>query len=218
MDPVKLVKQDHRTVKALFRRFDTSSKRADRQKLGEEIIEELSVHTAIEEQLLYPALRARTEALVPIVLNLLEEHHAAKLLLAELDAMKADEERYAAKMHVVQESVEQHIEQEEHEVLPRLGELFEPDELEAMGDAMLAMKALAPNHPHPDAPDTPEDGMFAAMLAKLSDTGKDLVRKLMDSDSAEGHREVKRRARTTIAAQAKRSRRGARPGRGAAAH
>jgi hypothetical protein len=54
------------------------------------------------------------------VLNALEEHHAVKLILAELDKMNADHERYAAKMHVVKESVQMHIEEEEARVLPRL--------------------------------------------------------------------------------------------------
>src|SRR5437016_5652566 len=112
MDPVKLIKQDHRTVKGLFRKFEAASKRPERQKLAEEIIEELSVHAAIEEQLLYPMLRARDERIEESVLNALEEHHAMKLVLAELDDMDIDEERYCAKMHVVQESVESHIEEE----------------------------------------------------------------------------------------------------------
>src|SRR5687768_10958232 len=103
MDPVKLIKQDHRTVKKLFRSFERATRRADKQRIAEEIIEELSVHATIEEQLLYPLLRRGEERLEEPVLNALEEHHAAKLILAELDKMDADDERFAAKMHVVRE-------------------------------------------------------------------------------------------------------------------
>jgi hemerythrin superfamily protein len=220
MHPVKLIKQDHRTVKALFRKFENASRRSEKQKIGQEIIEELSVHAAIEEQLLYPALRARDKRLEQAALNALEEHHAVKMVLLELDKMKVDDERYDAKMHVVQESVEMHIEEEESELLPRLDNLFETEELQAMADAIVAMKKMAPNHPHPAAPDTPPGNMLASMLAKLSDTSKDVIRKMIDTDKAEGHRRVKRRASATSAAAiaAKRSRRGNGKTRGATAH
>jgi hemerythrin superfamily protein len=199
MNPVKLLKQDHRTVKGLFRRFEAASRKSERQKLGQEIIEELSVHAAIEEQLVYPALRARDKRMEESTLNALEEHHAMKLTLLELDKMDADDERYGAKMHVVQESVNMHIEEEEGELLPRLEALFDREELSAMADAIVAMKHVAPNHPHPAAPDTPPGNALAAMFAKLSDASKDVIRKLTDSDRAEGHRRVRRRAAASTA-------------------
>src|SRR5262245_31657397 len=125
MHPVQLIKRDHRTVKGLFRKFEKTDRRAERQKLGQEIIEELSIHAAIEEQLVYPALRARDQRLDDSVLDALEEHHAVKLVLAELDNMTTEDERYAAKMHVVQEAVEMHIEEEEKKLLPRFGVIFD---------------------------------------------------------------------------------------------
>lgn len=215
MDPVKLIKQDHRMVKALFRKFASATRRSERQKLAEQIIEELSVHSAIEEQLLYPALRARDQRMEDSVLNALEEHHAAKLILAELDDMDVDDERFAAKMHVVQESVQAHIEQEEQKLLPRVDRLLTDDELEALAEAIVVMKRLAPNHPHPKAPDTPGGGTFVAMLAKLSDGGKDMVRKIINGDKAAGHRRVVRRAKVAAMIAKRQS---ARTGRGAAAH
>ena len=57
MDPIRLIKEDHRTVEDLFRRFENADRRGEKQKLGQEIIEELSVHAVIEEQLIYPLLR-----------------------------------------------------------------------------------------------------------------------------------------------------------------
>jgi hemerythrin-like domain-containing protein len=220
VDPVKLIKQDHRVVKGLFRRFEAASTRSERQKLAEEIIEELSVHAVTEEQLLYPALRARDRRMEESVLNAMEEHHAVKLILAELDDMKADDERFAAKMHVVQESVLMHIEEEENELLPRIEKLFDQEESKVLAEAIVVMKQIAPTHPHPTAPDKPPAGLIAGMVAKLSDTGKDLIHTVMGSDKAEGHRNVRRRAKATAAAviAAKRSRRGARNGRRAAAH
>ncbi len=206
MNPIQLIKQDHRTVKALFRRFEKADRSAEKQKLGQEIIEELSIHTAMEEMLIYPLLKARGPQLEDPILNALEEHHAVKLVLAELDKMNADEERYDAKMHVVRESVEMHIEEEESKLLPRLDTL-DAEDRRNLASAMLQMKEDAPNYPHPHVPDTPPGAVIAAMLAKMTDSGKDLVRRITSSDKAAGHRRVKRRAsRTASKTQRKRAR------------
>ena len=193
MNPIQLIKQDHRTVKGLFRRFENADRHSDKQKLGQEIIEELSIHAAIEEQLIYPVLRARGERMEEAVLNALEEHHAVKLVLAELDKLSADHERYEAKMHVVCESVEMHIEEEESKLLPRL-EALDADDSRMLAESMLKMKQMAPNHPHPDAADTPPSGVIAGLLAKLTDSGKDAVRRITNPDKAAGHQRVTRRA------------------------
>ncbi len=200
MDPIKLIKQDHRTIRRLFRAFEQAGKRSERQKVAQQIIEELSIHAAMEEQLLYPVLRTRDARLEGGVLNALEEHHAAKLLLAELDAMKVDHERYAAKMHVLKESIEMHIAEEEESLLPRVEKAFDRDEQRAMGEAMLAMKQIAPTHPHPSAPDVPPKNILASLLAKVSDASKDLVRTLVSEDKAEGHRRVRERVKATASA------------------
>ena len=143
---------------------------SERQKLGQEIIEELSVHATIEEQLIYPFLREREDRLEGRVLNALEEHHAMKLVLAELDQLSADYERYEAKMHVVQESVLMHIKEEESKLLPRLDAALEADERRPLAEAMLAMKHTAPNYPHPSAPDTPPGVGIAGALSKVTDS------------------------------------------------
>ena len=66
-----------------------------------------------------------------------------------------------------------------------------------MAEAMRRMKTAAPTHPHPLAPDVPPGNVLAAMLAKMSDAGKDIVRRFTDRDKAEGHRRVTRRAKAT---------------------
>jgi hemerythrin superfamily protein len=203
MDPIKLIKQDHRAVKALFRKFERAGKRSEKQKLGEEIIEELSVHAAIEEQLVYPAIRAN-KRMEESVLDAMEEHHAVKLLLAELDKMNVDDERYDAKMHVVTESVEMHIEEEEGRLLPALEKQLDSDKRQNLARQMVAMKDAGPNHPHPLAPDTPPAGMVAGAMAKVVDVGKDLVRGITNGDKEQGHRRVRARAKNTTSRAATR--------------
>ena len=203
MNPTNLLKQDHRTVKALFRRFERASKQSEKQRIGEEIIEELSVHAIIEEQLVYPLIRA-DKRMEELVLNALEEHNTVKLVLAELDKMKADDERYDAKMHVVSESVEMHIEEEEGELLPRLDKLLGAEEKTELARKIVAMKQAVPNHPHPAAPDTPPGGLVAGLVAKLLDAAKDIARGVTSPDKARGHRRVRSRAKAE-AAKGKRS-------------
>jgi DUF438 domain-containing protein len=193
--PASLLIRDHRTVKGLFRKFEKASNKSERQRLGEEIIEELSVHALLEEQLIYPIVRERDARLAESVLEALEEHHAVKLTLAELDKMDTDDERYAAKMHVVKEAIETHIEEEESKLLPRLDSLLDAEEAKAISQQMESLRRTAPNHPHPLAPDTPPGGMVAGIVAKVSDVGKDLVRKVTHKEKAQGHRRVVARAR-----------------------
>jgi hemerythrin-like domain-containing protein len=197
VNPIQLLKQDHRHVKALFRKFENQSRTAEKQKLGQEIIEELSIHAAIEEHLIYPLLREQGERAEESVLNALEEHHAVKTILAELDGMNADHERYDAKMHVVRESVESHIEEEEAKLLPRLDAMLGNDDRKMLAESMLELKPAVPNHPHPNAPDAPP-GVMSGMLALVADTGKDVVRRLINSEKAAGHRRVTRRADAAI--------------------
>lgn len=177
-------------MKGLFRRFERSNDAREKQKLGEEIIEELSVHALLEEELVYPALRQIDKRMNGVVLEALEEHHVAKLTLLELDKMKVEDERYDAKMKVLREAIEMHIEEEEKDLLPRLGQILSEEQDEALAQALVAMKEAAPDHPHPMAPDTPPGNMVSAVLAKVLDLGKDLARNLTNRAKAAGHRRV----------------------------
>ena len=197
MNAVQLIKQDHKAVKGLFRKFERASG-AEKQKLGQQIITELSVHATLEEELIYPALRAQDERTTDQVLEALEEHHVAKATCAELDKMRVDDERYEAKMTVLRESVEHHIEEEEGELLPKLERLFPAELLEAMGQEMMAMKTAMPTHPHPMAPDTPPGNMVGGVLLKLMDAGKDLLRKVTSRDKAAGTQRAKARAKSDL--------------------
>src|ERR1700704_1659186 len=115
MDAIALLKQDHKTVRTLFRRFERAGANATstRQQLAKQIIEELSRHAAIEEELFYPTVRETFPDDQEYVLEALEEHHAAKAMLAELDRLPATHERFRAKMMLLIESVERHIVEEE---------------------------------------------------------------------------------------------------------
>src|SRR6478735_5809944 len=114
---VALLKEDHDRVKELFDRFEAAKTRPAKRKIVRAALAELKVHAAIEEEIFYPAVR---KAVGKEIMNEAdEEHHVAKLLIAELDAMDGSESHFDAKFVVLAENVRHHIKEEEAEMLPK---------------------------------------------------------------------------------------------------
>jgi len=180
MNALKLLKNDHRTVEALFKQFEKAGDKAfkEKQELARRIVKELSIHASIEEQLLYPAARARDERLDDQVLEALEEHHVAKWTLNEIERMSPEDERFDAKVTVLIENIRHHVKEEENELFPKLERLMGKAELEAIGAALEQAKLIAPTHPHPMSPDTPPGNVIAGGLAKILDMGRDAAREV----------------------------------------
>src|SRR5436309_3392486 len=114
---VALLKDDHDRVQNLFDRFDAAKGRAAKCKIVRAALTELKVHAAVEEELFYPAVRKAVGQ--EIMTEADEEHHVAKLLIAELDRMDGSESHFDAKFRVLAESVRHHIREEEGEMLPK---------------------------------------------------------------------------------------------------
>jgi Hemerythrin HHE cation binding domain len=114
---VALLKEDHDRVKDLFDRFEAAKGRAAKRKIVRAALTELKVHAAIEEELFYPAVRKAVGKEVMTEAD--EEHHVAKLLIAELDRMDGSESHFDAKFRVLAENVRHHIKEEEDEMLPK---------------------------------------------------------------------------------------------------
>ena len=140
MDAVKLIKDDHKKVKELFRQFE-KARTADRKKtIAEEAMHELEVHAQIEEEIFYPAAKAKADKEgKELVAEAVEEHHVVKVLIGELQAMREVNEQYEAKFTVLIENVEHHIEEEEKEMLPDAKKTLGKD-IEMLGDEMQARK------------------------------------------------------------------------------
>jgi hemerythrin superfamily protein len=163
-------------VEALFKKFEAAKRNfKTKGKLRDEIVKELSIQAAIEEEILYPAARerAREEGLV---LESLEEHHLVKVLLAEIDGMDPEAERFEAKVHVLMENVLHHAKEEEKELLPKVRQVLSRSELIDLGEQMAEAKKTAPTRPHPKAPDTPPGLTVAAPVAAVVDSVRDVVR------------------------------------------
>jgi hemerythrin superfamily protein len=123
VDALDLLIADHNRVRGLFRKFEAASDADDTDALIEvtgKIRTELEVHTTIEEDRFYPAVRDLTDETRETVAEGIEEHHAVDLLLAELAELTADDEAWKAKWTVVIENVEHHAEEEEQELFPKV--------------------------------------------------------------------------------------------------
>lgn len=113
-DAIALLKADHRKVEALFAKFEVETGAGRKKALAEQICMELSVHTKIEEDIFYPACQGAVkdskmnEAYV--------EHDGAKVLIAEIEAGGPDDKFYDAKVKVLSEMIEHHVEEEERRV------------------------------------------------------------------------------------------------------
>jgi hemerythrin-like domain-containing protein len=110
---IALLKEDHQKVKDLFDQFEEATGSATRAKIVAETLMELKVHATVEEELFYPALRQEIEDEEGIMDEADEEHHVAKVLIAELEKMKGDEDHWEAKFTVLAENVRHHIKEEE---------------------------------------------------------------------------------------------------------
>jgi hemerythrin superfamily protein len=184
MDAITLLKDDHRTVEALFARFEKAGPRAyaTKRRIVDAIIRELSMHAAIEEQVFYPAVRGALAQTEDQVLESLEEHHLVKVTLAELEKTDPKDERFDAKVTVLIENVRHHVKEEEREMFPTVRQGVTAASLRTLGEQLAEAKASVPDRPHPNAPDEPPGNTVANAGAALFDGAKDaasgLVRKL----------------------------------------
>lgn len=119
-DAILLLKQDHREVEAFFAQFENSGSKAEKGKLAAKICLALTVHTTIEEEILYPPAHEAIEA--DLVDEAIVEHNSAKQLIAEIEEMSPGDDLYDAKVKVLSEYVKNHVKEEEKEMFPQLKE------------------------------------------------------------------------------------------------
>ncbi|MFF5174556.1 hemerythrin domain-containing protein [Micromonospora sp. NPDC000089] len=148
-DAIVLLKEDHKEMRRLFKEFQKAEDgpAATRQRLVTQILEALTVHTYLENEVMYPEVRKLLPDLEDDILESYEEHHVADLLCAELAAMDAADERFVAKTTVLIENVEHHVEEEEQEWFPKVREALGRNQLQEIGERMIAMRKDAPRSP-----------------------------------------------------------------------
>ena len=141
MDAITLLKTDHEKVAGIFEKLEETTERAEktREELFTKLKQELDIHAHIEETIFYPVLK-KAEETRDITMEGIQEHHVVKVLLRELDAMPVGSETWTAKLKVLKENVEHHVEEEEDEMFSSAREVLSKEQIEELGTRMEAAK------------------------------------------------------------------------------
>lgn len=201
MDAISLLKKDHDTVEELFGQLEKKTG-ARKGETGTRILNELEVHTQIEEEIFYPAVReVADEKAQEMVNEAFEEHRLAKDLIGELKRRIPAEEMYDAQFKVLRENVEHHVQEEENEMFPHIRPLMR-DRLSEMGTRMQARKRELKK----------ASGSIGGTLRGLMNRAYEAVagpetpkRKPKTTSRATSQKKAARRPRKSAAAKAKRT-------------
>ncbi len=146
MNAIDLLTQDHNEVRALFEKFQSAQEQEDTDQMSTvatSIFEELEVHTTIEEEIFYPAVRDASEELAETVDEGLQEHHVVDVLMNECRDLQAGEDDWVAKITVLIENVEHHADEEEQEMFPDVREELGEERLQELGTQLEERKTTA---------------------------------------------------------------------------
>ncbi len=143
MDVIDLLKQDHQKVLDELSAIEKSGDSREMGRMSEQLINDLTRHAAMEEELVYPVLIERDGELEPKVMDALEQHHLAKVLLAEMDELGASHARFLPKVRLLRELLQTHIQMEESLLLPKLAETMPDADRDRLGERLRAMEEKA---------------------------------------------------------------------------
>jgi hemerythrin-like domain-containing protein len=148
-DAIVLLKEDHKQIKKLFREFTAAGETAHQKKGGlvTKMIELLTIHTYLENEVMYPEVRRLLPDLEKDVLESYEEHHVADVLCMELYGLSPDAERFDAKASVLIENVRHHIDEEESQWFPKVRAGLSRKQLQDLGARMEQARRKAPRSP-----------------------------------------------------------------------
>lgn len=148
-DAIVLLRNDHQQIRREFKRFAEAGDAATAAKgrIVDKIIELLTVHTYLENEVMYPEVRRLLPELEDDVLESYEEHHVADVLVAELAAMDPGAERFDAKVTVLIENVTHHMDEEEQDWFPKVRAGLRRKPLQELGARMLELRGSAPTRP-----------------------------------------------------------------------
>ena len=175
-DAIQLLTTDHAEVDAMFGQIESLPEGDARNDLVNGIIRELSVHAAIEEQVLYPVMRKELPDGDHLVQAAIDEHQQVKEALAAIERADTPTERDPLLVQLIAD-VRHHVEEEETELFPKLQASIGTSELKDMGTKLAAAKKMAPTHPHPNAPNTPPGNVVAGAAAAVMDKARDALRR-----------------------------------------
>jgi len=139
LDAIALLKQDHRTVEELFEKFEKATGTERKRSVAEEICLELSVHAEIEEEIFYPACEGKVDE--DLLKESYVEHDGAKVLIAEIMNGVPSDDFYDAKVKVLQEEIEHHVQEEEKRLEGLFAQARKAElDLDELGEELTARK------------------------------------------------------------------------------
>jgi hemerythrin-like domain-containing protein len=173
---IELLTTDHAEVEEMFRQIESLAEGAARSEAVAGVIRELSVHAAVEEQVLYPAMRKALPDGDHLVQEAIEEHQAVKESLAAIERADSPAERDPHLVSLIG-TVRHHVDEEETELFPKLRASITTSELQDLGAQLASAKKLAPTHPHPHAPNTPPGNLVGGVAAGVMDKARDALKR-----------------------------------------
>jgi hemerythrin superfamily protein len=173
-DIIEDIITDHREVEAVFKQLETHDNPATRRQLVEHVVAELVRHSVGEEQYLYPAARKALPDGDKIVDHELHEHAEAEEIMNKIEKTEKEDAEFDKLVSELIKDIRHHIEDEEGDLLPKLREACDAEELGKLGEQFEKAKKIAPTRPHPSAPDKPPAN-------KILDPGVGLIDRLRDA-------------------------------------
>jgi hemerythrin superfamily protein len=150
-DILQLLVAEHREVQAMFQQYrklaEAGGKGDERMLLASQICVALTLHTQVEEEILYPAARVVLTRDEDLVDEAYVEHAGAKSLIAQIKTMTSDQPLFDAKVHVLGEYIAHHVKEEENEFFPKLRKTTL--DLDAMGERMVELRKALMAQPEP---------------------------------------------------------------------
>jgi len=136
-DPFEYILEDHEKISSLLEKLDSTTEEAEktRAELFPRVQEALSIHSELEETLLYPVLE-KMDLTHELIMEAYEEHSVVKMLLEELSELDQQSEEWSAKLTVLKENVEHHVEEEENQVFPKAKEGLSKEDIHSLGEQM----------------------------------------------------------------------------------
>jgi hemerythrin-like domain-containing protein len=118
-DVIQLLREDHKVVRSLFARYDRASN-GEKPQIAHRILRELSIHSAIEERVVYPAFRAAFKD-PHMIYEAVEEHQLVRVLLDKLNRFRPGpgSATFDARFKVLKELVKHHVDEEESRIFPK---------------------------------------------------------------------------------------------------
>lgn len=151
MDALELLRNDHDKVNQLFMQFERGGGSQDFQMLFNQLYQELTIHTTIEEQIFYPAVRNNPET-AGLVQQAYQEHGEAKQLLTEIAGLDNTSTDWGQKMTQLMRAIQHHVQEEEGELFVKVRLLMTPEQLDQLGAQLgqakqQAQQAMPSNSP-----------------------------------------------------------------------